>query len=246
VIPSAPGVKGLLSGLLESFSGRDTTGTVRAADSAAASAHSGSLTGARSVSPRPPPGPPRDHPPGHYDAFGNLKEIVPKHAVHNAVATSAACTDDAKSYVGGVVEKQRRCVKKVRKAVQSGAPIDEPDPASGQTALMANVLGRHSTAVQALLEAGAVATLRDTKTGLTALDTAADKGYSEVVDAILQLKNTAHDHVSLREAMVALSPADGLAPIHRACAGETRGHAEVRLISAPLNVHSHALSLDHH
>lgn len=235
---AAPVPKGLLSGLLESFTGRGTKDTVRGTDPAAESANSGTFTGDRSASPRSAPtGPPRDRPPGHYDAFGNLKEIVPKHAVHEAVASSVACTDDTKSYVGGAMERKRRCVKKVRKAVQSGAPIDEPDPASGQTALMASVLGRHSIAVQALLEAGAVATLRHTKSGLTALDIAADKGYAEVVDAILQLKNTAHDQAALREAMVALSPADGLAPIHRACAGETRGHAEVRLASTPLVVH---------
>ena len=226
--------KGLGQGQLESrpaSTGRDTKQPGQGAGSTAET--SPGAAGGRRASPQPPPpGPPAppDPPPGHYDAFGNLKEVVAKHAVHEAVAKSAACTDHAKSYVGGVAERYRRCVKKVRKALQAGASIDEPDPQSGHTALMANVLSRHPIAVQALLEEGAAATLRQAKTGHSALDVAADKGYSDVVEVMLQLESAAKDRAGLREAMVALAPVDGLAPIHRACTGETRGHAEVRLI----------------
>lgn len=233
--------RGLGQGQLESrpaSTGRDTKQPGQGAGSAAETASPGAAAaGGRRASAQPPapgspPQAPPDPPPGHYDAFGNLKEIVAKHAVHEAVATSAACVDNAKSYVGGVAERYRRCVKKVRKALQDGASIDEPEPASGHAALMANVLSRHPIAVQALLEEGAAATLRHAKTGHTALDVAADKGYADVVEVMLQLESAAKDRAGLREAMVALAPVDGLAPIHRACAGETHGHAEVRLIIA--------------
>lgn len=203
--PSPP--PGLLAGLLESLPSFPGSGSETA------------------LQERKPAAPKKNGaPPGHYDAFGNLKDVVPKHAVHEAVTTSDACTDQAKTYVGGVAERYRRCIKKVRKAMQSGAAVDAPHPSSGETPLLASVVGRHPTAIQALLETGAAVDLRHAETGLSALDIAAHQGYADVVEAMLQLKSTA----AMRDAMVALAPVDGLAPIHRACRGETRGHAEVR------------------
>jgi hypothetical protein len=168
--------------------------------------------------PASPPGPPA----GHFDAFGNLKELTPKHAVYEAVTTAEACTDISKTYVGGEAERHRRCVKKIRKAVQSGASINHADPSTtgGQTPLMASVIGRRPVAVKALLEMGAGADVRQADTGLTALDTAAKLGYSDVVAAMMLT-------TTMVDVATAIAPVDGLAPIHRACVGEDRGHAEV-------------------
>ena len=142
------------------------------------------------------------------------EEIPPVHEVFNII--KEACHSETE-YVGGPSEGKRRCTKKIRRAVQRGSKVDQPGP-DGATPLMSAVLARKPLGVAALLELGAEL-LRDAE-GHTPLDVAAELGHVDVVSAMLTEHKTAHDPQEL-------SPIDGLAPIHRAAAGETEGHALV-------------------
>ena len=104
----------------------------------------------------------------------------------------------------------------VREAIKDGARLDDQDPGSGQTPLMASCLGGHAPLVRALLKAGADGFIGE-RENYTCLDGAGFQGRADVAALVLE-------HYSDR--FPTTPHKDGYHPIHRACWGREDRHAQ--------------------
>jgi ankyrin repeat protein len=134
-----------------------------------------------------------------------------------AASDEAAAAPDERLLAACMTPPDQDSVEDVSAALSAGADINARDPRSGQTCLMAATLRGKINILRHLLSQGADASIPE-KNGYTPPHGAGFQGRADVMkilkeEASIDVINAEHP--------------DGFAPLHRACWGHNKRHAEV-------------------
>eukprot|EP00565_Helicotheca_tamesis_P003826 CAMPEP_0185724698 /NCGR_PEP_ID=MMETSP1171-20130828/1106_1 /TAXON_ID=374046 /ORGANISM="Helicotheca tamensis, Strain CCMP826" /LENGTH=241 /DNA_ID=CAMNT_0028392613 /DNA_START=11 /DNA_END=736 /DNA_ORIENTATION=- len=141
------------------------------------------------------------------------RPYMPPEIIHEKDELAGRLFEACSSPVG------KSSIHDVKLALVKGADIDHIDEESGQTPLIAASLQGNEEFVKHLIENGADTSIADPKwEGLDLIHILASEGQKKIIKLLHKMK----PHLDLHE----YHDDDGLLPLHRACLGMDKGHAD--------------------